>query len=794
MNQIFDRTLTEEGWFDESAYVEGWFDESFAPDSAVPPSFDQDAFRFYEDGTESGSTAIDAESTNITRNVSSDSDLLLRIRIQEEAGAAGSATDDYKLQYEHEDSGTYYDIGSGPASTITLPQSTTYDGSFLSSHTISAFNTSGSSPYLLIAGFNKNPATEVTDMTADATSMTLIDDNINANVVAIEAYGIIPADGSTNIVSSTPSFKEQAMIAVTLNGVDQTTPYNSTTVETSGFGTTATASITGTSGSMIMIIGASQNDRTLTISGSGTTSLQNFSPTSGIGSCIVGYVAATGSSQTLGFTLNSNDNYRLILVEIYQSTSIKVVNFASANLTDGGATTNRLSAGSGSFVAGEISEDGTVDDLQITASNYTELLYSITLKSAELVDTDTLDFRVLRNGAVLNTYTVTPRITVDNGGGTTYNQNVTATLGFVGGLSRSSRITKTAVLSFSGAHVKSGRKVATGTLSFTGAAAKKTNKTATATLSFSGSIARRLNKALTASLSFTGSLLKSLARSLSATLSFVGSFAAITVFIKALTASLSFAGSVVKRTNKTQSAGLSFSGSISRATQKTITATLSTVGGLAKRTSRSVSAALGFTGSLLTGSVFTRVLTAALSFTGAISKRTGKQASGVLSTNGSVQKLTRRSVGASLSLTGAVAKSTRRALSAATSFVGDIAKRTSRAASASLSFAGSLLTGSVFTRAFTASLSFTGSVNKRIAVFLGSSLGFVGAIATAVTAASEKIAKPIVLMARTLTAALRSRSNATPVKKTNDESDTTLRTTSTETLLTEDKGGDVSLR
>jgi hypothetical protein len=243
--------------------------------------------------------------------------------------------------------------------------------------------------------------------------MTLIDDNINANVVAIESYGKIPSDDSTDVVVSTPSFKEWAGILVSLQNVNQTTPYNSTTVENSGFTSNLTSSITGTVGSIIMVVAATQGDNTITLSGAGVTQLENFSPTSGIGTVAVGYASATGSSQTLGFTVNTADNARLMLIEIYPGTPAPVENYNSASLTDGNATTNRLGSGTGSFVAGEISEDGLVDNLQITASNYTELLYSLTINSDAVADADTIDFRVLRNGAVLNTYTVTPRITID---------------------------------------------------------------------------------------------------------------------------------------------------------------------------------------------------------------------------------------------------------------------------------------------------------------------------------------------------------------------------------------------
>jgi MSHA biogenesis protein MshQ len=92
--------------------------------------------------------------------------------------------------------------------------------------------------------------------------------------------------------------------------------------------------------------------------------------------------------------------------------SANVLGFNSASLADGGATTNRLTGGSGSFLAGVISEDGLADNHQLTASNYTEYLYSLTLISEDLANGDTLDFRVLRNGAAIASYAVTPRITV----------------------------------------------------------------------------------------------------------------------------------------------------------------------------------------------------------------------------------------------------------------------------------------------------------------------------------------------------------------------------------------------
>lgn len=56
------------------------------------------AFRFYEDGTESGSTPIANQDTNINRNVDVNSKVHLRYRVQETGGADGASTDDYQLQ------------------------------------------------------------------------------------------------------------------------------------------------------------------------------------------------------------------------------------------------------------------------------------------------------------------------------------------------------------------------------------------------------------------------------------------------------------------------------------------------------------------------------------------------------------------------------------------------------------------------------------------------------------------------------------------------------------------------
>jgi len=93
------------------------------------------------------------------------------------------------------------------------------------------------------------------------------------------------------------------------------------------------------------------------------------------------------------------------------SSSSNVKAFPSASLVDAADTTNRLGAGTGSFIAGEIDEaNGEVTDHQLTADNFTEYLWSVTLISADLANNDTLDFRVLLNAAAINS-DIVPRIT-----------------------------------------------------------------------------------------------------------------------------------------------------------------------------------------------------------------------------------------------------------------------------------------------------------------------------------------------------------------------------------------------
>jgi hypothetical protein len=94
----------------------------------------------------------------------------------------------------------------------------------------------------------------------------------------------------------------------------------------------------------------------------------------------------------------------------------------SSNIAASGeATTAQLTAPSGKttgdFDAGRIQDDENPSDLvAISDDDYTELEWSLTTTAVAL-DTETYQFRVTNIGVAFDTYSVTPAITIDSGGG-----------------------------------------------------------------------------------------------------------------------------------------------------------------------------------------------------------------------------------------------------------------------------------------------------------------------------------------------------------------------------------------
>lgn len=90
----------------------------------------------------------------------------------------------------------------------------------------------------------------------------------------------------------------------------------------------------------------------------------------------------------------------------------------SSNITDGEATTAQLTSPGGTFTAGVVDDgNGVGPDISLTAGNYTEVEWCIQIRSADVANGDTIDFRAYSAGAAFAAYTVTIRATVVEGDG-----------------------------------------------------------------------------------------------------------------------------------------------------------------------------------------------------------------------------------------------------------------------------------------------------------------------------------------------------------------------------------------
>jgi hypothetical protein len=88
---------------------------------------------------------------------------------------------------------------------------------------------------------------------------------------------------------------------------------------------------------------------------------------------------------------------------------------AAAGLTNDAATTNRatngLTDGTNNFDAGEQSSDGLIDDMRLTANDYTDHVYGVEIVYANVSDADYFEFQISSPTGITNN--VTPRFTVD---------------------------------------------------------------------------------------------------------------------------------------------------------------------------------------------------------------------------------------------------------------------------------------------------------------------------------------------------------------------------------------------
>ena len=370
---------------------------------------DADAFRFYvDDGDEAGSTAAAPQDTNIEIDISdlAQSDIVqLRYRVQEvgDGDIDGGTTDDYTLEFQKNGGGGWEAVDTGTEREATSyaagPLTDQGDTTDRSTDGISAgsgsFATGGQSGGSGADGEVTDRQLTGNDYTEHVWTIFLSNDTTfstwdDSSTDFVEFRMRYNGGGMTNSVTPRITRKTFRPRADAFRFYEDGTESGSSAI--------AAQDVDLTSRSV-------DSDSQVHL----RWRVQNLAAVAG----------ATADDYHCFASINSGAFF-----QVTTSTS-NVKGDTSSGLSDTTVTTNRslpdgIADGTGSFVAGEQSESGTIDDRQLTASNYTEHVYAVVLISADLSDTDTIDFQMRgpTNGPFdqITTAAATARITVSKGG------------------------------------------------------------------------------------------------------------------------------------------------------------------------------------------------------------------------------------------------------------------------------------------------------------------------------------------------------------------------------------------
>jgi hypothetical protein len=363
--------------------------------NSFTPEFDE--FRFYEnDGSpsESTSTPLAAEGTDIIIDLGGgDVAFQLRVRVQETGSLGGAFDDDWSLQYQVNGSGGFTDITGSSTRCNSNTSGVLSDGSPTTNRGTDGIS-DGTGSFVAGEQESSGAVIENSELTAD---------NFTEHVWALD---LIAADTSPgDFLDFRMRVNGGAMSNVVVPRVS--TPAFDPEYDAWRFyaaGTEAGSSPLAAQNAHLIPLDAGA----LTITGD--TSLQLR-------------IRAKENSGGDGLT---TDDYDLRVSHneagTFQPTSVTTVvqNDGTSALVGGNDTTERLTGGSGSFVAGEQVENSPLvaTDRQLTASNFMEHVFAFTIIYADVLDTDTLGFKMRLNGS--NFAGVLPIIEIDKqvGGGT----------------------------------------------------------------------------------------------------------------------------------------------------------------------------------------------------------------------------------------------------------------------------------------------------------------------------------------------------------------------------------------
>lgn len=362
------------------------------------PDFNK--WRFYNDGTESGATVKENEDTNhTTPDLTADYQIQLRARIQENGAGtlSGAATDDYGLEYS---------LNAGAYTAVTA------SSTHVQADTGSSLTDGGSTTNRLTAGSGSFVAGEQESANGVVEDHQLTGDNYTEHVWGLKVIETAVSNGDTidfriTLNGGAPGMTNTVTPRIT---VTKTVPF-AADVDYFAFyedGTESGAALVygdaQTAGSAIFPANIMRDH---TVAGDRKVHLRYR----------VQETAGTAGNTTDDWGLEYRLNGGTWTNVPTSATTEPVEVDTASSLTDGSATTNRLPAGTGTFVAGEQEEgNAIVEDFQLTASNYTELVYALNLVNSNLSAGDRIEFRLEYNGAQTSiTNSVTPTIVVNTG-------------------------------------------------------------------------------------------------------------------------------------------------------------------------------------------------------------------------------------------------------------------------------------------------------------------------------------------------------------------------------------------
>ena len=321
----------------------------------------QAAYRFYADGTESGSTALAAQDTAYSPNLTTgDLNLGVRVRLQTTNNALNEIYFTYELQYDLNNAGVWKtpQVLIDAYTAQTTANALTTDIVRTAQSFIGNGNAMSKTRFMLWS----NPLSGPT-----VTSKIYSDNAGKPGTVVASSTTTIP---TSSLPTSAGTWFEFAFAPFTLaNGTKYWAAIECTTIP----------------GGESVIYGVAP---TGAHSGEQYTYLVSFSDW-------------LSTSNDVVFQVLGGDPH----VAVYDSASLT---------NDAAISAARLTGGTGSMQVGRVSEDGVVD---VTAAwgnnNFTEFLYSVTLKAAALAHNDIIKFRITRNGTTTGvTYTVTPTLNI----------------------------------------------------------------------------------------------------------------------------------------------------------------------------------------------------------------------------------------------------------------------------------------------------------------------------------------------------------------------------------------------